>query len=122
MAEWTPQELAELERANETQVAGRRVDGSSRTLTIVWQVVVDGILYLRSARGVDGQWYRGVARNYEGFLQWGRNEPRPVTFTLDDSRDAAIDAAYTAKYGRGPATDAITSAISNATTMRVDPR
>lgn len=122
MAEWTPQELAELNRDYQVEVAGRRIDGSSRTLTIVWQVVVDGVVYVRSARGVDGQWYRGVARHFEGFLQWGSNDPRPVSFTLDASRDAAVDAAYTAKYGTGPSTDAITNAISRPTTMRVDPR
>lgn len=42
MSTWTDAELAQLDRDAEVRVAGRRADGSSRTLTIVWHVVVDG--------------------------------------------------------------------------------
>ncbi|WP_295791383.1 DUF2255 family protein [uncultured Microbacterium sp.] len=61
MASWTPEQLRELDTAYEVRVAGRRADGSSRTLVIVWHVVVDSNLYLRSVKGPAGQWYRGVA-------------------------------------------------------------
>ncbi len=121
MATWTDAELQELNDAYEVRVAGRHDDGSSRTLTIVWQVVVDGNLYLRSVRGVDGQWYKGVAHHFEGFLQWG-STTRAVTYTLDASHDDAVDAAYFAKYGRGAPSQSITSASARQTTMRVDPR
>ena len=118
---WTDKELDELDRAYEVRVAGRRADSSSRTLTIVWHVVVDGHLYLRSVKGPDGQWYRGVARHFEGSLRWG-NTTRDVSYTLDASHDDAIDAAYFAKYGSGSPTRSITSALAKQTTLRVDPR
>jgi hypothetical protein len=118
---WTTRELDELDRANEVRVAGRRADGSARTLTIVWHVVVDGDLYLRSVKGPDGQWYQGVARHFEGYLRWA-NTTREVTYTLDESRDEAVDAAYFAKYGSGSASRSITSALAKQTTLRVDPR
>ncbi|MFI8593075.1 DUF2255 family protein [Microbacterium sp. NPDC078428] len=121
MTTWTTTELTELDRAGEVRVAGRRADGSSRTPTIVWHVVVDDTLYLRSVKGPDGQWYRGVARHFDGFLRWG-GQTRPVTFTLDSTRDAQIDAAYFAKYGTGSPSRAITSALAKQTTLRVDPR
>ena len=121
MSTWTTDELAELDRVHEVRVAGRRADGSARTLTIVWHVVVEGELYVRSVKGPDGQWYRGVARHFEGFLRWNGG-PREVRFTLDSSHDAAIDAAYSVKYGNGSATRAITNALSKQTTLRVDPR
>ncbi|WP_344094950.1 DUF2255 family protein [Microbacterium deminutum] len=118
---WTGQELAELDRASEVRVAGRRADGSSRTLTIVWHVVVDGDLYLRSVNGPDGQWYKGVARHLEGFVHWG-NIIREVSFTLDASHDDEIDAAYFVKYGNGSPSRSITSPLAKQTTLRVDPR
>jgi len=118
---WTESELRELDRAYEVRVAGRRDDGSSRTLTIVWHVVVGGRLYLRSVRGTEGQWYKGVAHHFEGFLRWG-STTREVRYTLDASQDAAVDAAYVAKYGSGSSTQAITTAAAKQTTMRVDPR
>lgn len=121
MSAWTPEELRELDRAGEVRVAGRRADGTSRTLVIVWHVVVDGTLYLRSVKGPEGQWYKGVARYFEGFLNWGGNT-RPVTYVLDPTHDAAIDDAYSAKYGNGSATRAITNALSKQTTLRVDSR
>lgn len=121
MTGWTPDELRELDRVGEVRVAGRRQDGSSRSLVIVWHVVVDGELYLRSVKGPEGQWYKGVARYFEGFISWG-GRTRPVTYTLDSSQDAAIDAAYQAKYGNGSPTRAITNALSKQTTLRVDPR
>lgn len=121
MSEWSETELRELDGVGEVRVAGRRADGSSRTLTIVWHVVVDGAVYLRSVKGPGGQWYRGVARTFEGFLSWG-GRTRAVSFTLDSSRDAAIDAAYVKKYGNGSSVTAITNALSKQTTLRVDPR
>ena len=121
MTAWTPAELAGLARASEVRVAGRRADGSSRTLTIVWHVVVDGNLYVRSVKGPAGQWYRGVAHHFEGFLHRS-GATREVAFTLDRTRDDAIDAAYFAKYGDGSPSRAITSSLAKQTTMRVDPR
>lgn len=121
MDAWTPQELDRLARIGEVRVAGRRADGSARTLTIVWQVVVDDVLYLRSVKGPEGQWYRGVARHFEGFLSWD-GTTREVSFALDSSHDDAIDAAYVRKYGNGASTRAITNDLSKQTTLRVDPR
>lgn len=121
MASWTPEELRELDHAYEVRVAGRRADGSSRTLVIVWHVVVDGDLYLRSVKGREGQWYLGVARYFEGFLSWS-GATRAVTYTLDASHDAEIDRAYVAKYGNGSPTRAITSGLAKQTTLRVSPR
>jgi hypothetical protein len=120
MTAWTGEELGSLERAHEIRVAGRRNDGSLRTLVIVWHVVVGGVLYVRSVRGTDGQWYKGVTRHFEGAISWGA-ATREVSYTLDSSHDAEIDRAYAAKYGTGSATRAITSEIAKQTTLRVDP-
>jgi hypothetical protein len=121
MTAWTGQELSSLEGAHEIRVAGRRKDGTIRTLVIVWHVVVGGALYVRSVRGTEGQWYKGVVRHFEGAISWGA-QTREVTYTLDSSHDPEIDAAYAAKYGTGSATRAITSEIATRTTLRVDPK
>ncbi|MDY0908544.1 DUF2255 family protein [Microbacterium sp. CFBP9034] len=118
---WTDAELRRLGTVGEVRVAGRRADGSSRSLVIVWHVVSDGALYLRSVKGPEGEWYKGVARHYEGFLSWD-GQTRAVAFALDSSHDEAVDAAYVAKYGNGSSTRAITNALSKQTTLRVEPR
>lgn len=121
MSTWTTAQLAALDRAGEVRVAGRRADGSSRTLVIVWHVVVDGVLYLRSVRGPGGQWYRGVARHFEGFIDWD-GTPHAATFIRDNDEDDAIDAAYFAKYGNGSPSRSITAPLAKETTLRVEPR
>ena len=121
MTTWTPQELDTLARAGEIKVAGRRKDGAPRTLVTVWHVVVDGKLYARSVYGPAGNWYRGVIRHYEGIIAW-RDQTRDVTYTPDSTNDAAIDAAYFAKYGKGSPSQHITSATAKTTTLRIDPR
>lgn len=118
---WTEDELDSLESASEIRVAGRRRDGSPRTLVTVWSVVVDGKLYVRSVYGSEGNWYRGVTRHHEGIISW-RGDTRDVTYTPDHSDDAAIDGAYFAKYGTGAPSQQITSDAAKATTLRIDPR
>ena len=121
MSAWTQEELGTLDRIEEIRVAGRNEDGSPRPLVIVWPVVVGGKLYVRSVRGVDGRWYQGVIRHGEGVIAWD-GQIRDVTYIPDNSADDQIDAAYYAKYGDGPDSDAITAARAKATTLRVEPR
>jgi hypothetical protein len=121
VSSWTAEELDTLDRIPEIRVAGRRRDGSLRRLIIVWQVVVDGKVYVRSVRGTDGSWYKGVVRHHEGAISWN-GETRDVTYVPDHTADEQIDAAYFAKYGNGSPTRAITNAQATATTLRVEPR
>lgn len=121
MSTWTEDELRSLERIGEIRVAGRRKDRSLRTLTIVWHVVVDGNLYVRSVRGAEGGWYKGVVRHHEGAISWD-GKTREVTFVPDATADDQLDAAYYSKYGNGAPTRAITNATAKATTLRVEPR
>ncbi|MFJ3404475.1 DUF2255 family protein [Promicromonospora sp. NPDC090134] len=118
---WTPEDLAAIDGDGELRVAAHRPDGTLRTSRIVWHVVVDDALFIRSVRGQDGAWYRGVQRTGTGAIDSG-GVSAEVTFTPDDAHDAAIDRAYHAKYGDGSAVRSITSPAATATTLRVDRR
>lgn len=120
MTDWTASELDSLDRIGEIRVAGRRDDGSLRPLVIVWHVVVDGALYVRSVRGENGKWYQGVTTRMEGVISWG-GQTRDVRYVRDAGHDAAIDDAYFAKYGRGASAQSITNDVATATTLRVEP-
>jgi hypothetical protein len=100
---------------------GATGDGALRTLTIVWHVVVDGNLYVRSVRGVEGSWYKGVIRHHEGAISWD-GKTREVSYIPDGDVDHQIDAAYFSKYGNGSPTRAFTNAAAKATTLRIEPR
>jgi hypothetical protein len=120
MSAWNDEELRILDRVREIRVTGRREDGSLRRLTIVWQVVVNGKLYVRSVRGIDGRWYKGVITHYEGAIDFD-GQTRSVTYIPDHSVDDLIDAAYFAKYGNGSSSQAIINMTANATTLRIEP-
>lgn len=121
MSTWNETDLRSIAGTDELKVAGRRNDGTLRTLTIVWHVVVDGRLYVRSVRGSDGQWYRGVIRYHEGAVSWD-GETHDVVYVPDASIDGAIDAAYVEKYGDNSASRSIRTPEARATTLRVEPR
>lgn len=121
MSTWTTAELRRLEQLNEIRVAGRRKDHTLRTLTIVWHVVVNNSLYVRSVRGADGNWYKGVIRHHEGAITLN-GDTRDVTYIPDATVDDEIDKAYFDKYGNGSPTRAITNAAAKATTLRIEPR
>lgn len=119
MTNWDPTDLKTIDHAGESTVAAHRQDGTLRTPRIIWHVVADGQLFIRSVRGTDGAWYQGVERT--GVLEAGGVRV-DVTFIRDDAHDAKIDQAYRTKYGTGSAAQSITSPAATATTLRVDPR
>ena len=121
MPDWNPEDLATIDRDGELQVAAFRPDGSLRTPRIVWHVVVNGSLYMRSVRGESGGWYRGARRTGSGVIDTGALRAE-VTFLPDDTHDEAIDRGYRDKYGNGSAVASITSPVARATTLRVEPR
>lgn len=121
MSTWSTDELRRLDQLSEIRVAGRRNDNTLRTLTIVWHVVVNDSLYVRSVRGTDGSWYKGAIRHHEGAIAFD-GDTRNVTYVPDATADSQIDTAYFGKYGNGSSTRAITNAAARATTLRIEPR
>jgi len=105
-ATWTDDELRRVGAATELQIATRRDDGSLRPYVTIWTVRAGDHLYVRSAYGADNPWFRRATASGSGRIRAGGIE-RDVTFTpvseLDAATQAAVDAAYHAKYDRyGP--------------------
>jgi hypothetical protein len=105
-ATWTSDELRRVGAATELQIATRRGDGSVRPYVTIWTVRAGDQLYVRSAYGAGNPWFRRAAASGSGRIRAGGIE-RDVTFTpaseLDAATQAAVDAAYHAKYDRyGP--------------------
>jgi hypothetical protein len=121
MTSWTPQELNALGRAREIRVAGRRKDGSPRTLVTVWHVVTDKNVYVRSGLRTRGQLVSRRRPSLRGNHRLARPDSRRHLHAGFDD-DAAIDAAYFAKYSKGAPGQHITSATAKTTTLRIVPR
>ena len=103
---WTDDELRRIGAATELQITSRRPDGSLRAYVTIWTVRAGDGLYVRSAYGTGNPWFRRATASGTGRIRAVGLE-RDVTLTpaseLDAETQAAVDAAYHAKYDRyGP--------------------
>ena len=126
MSEWTSEELSKIETAEELKIASMRRDGTLRSPTIIWVVRHGDDLYIRPVNGRTSGWFRGTQVRLEGHIQCGGVD-KDVTFVSVDAADdvnAAIDAAYRAKYGRYPKgwVDAVLTPEAKSATIKLQPR
>ena len=124
MTSWTENELTRIGAAGELRIAGTRTDGTLRNPVIIWGVRVGDDFFVRSVSGVAGGWYKGTRATHEGWISSGGVE-KDVEFEdvgPADPINEDIDAAYRAKYGRGPSVEAIVGATAREATIRVLPR
>jgi hypothetical protein len=124
MTTWTSDELTKIGNAEELQIAARRGDGTLRKLVIIWVVRLGDELYVRSVKGHNGAWFRGVLERHEGQIQAG-GIVKEVTFVEEKAPglNAQIDAAYQAKYRRYPnSVEHINSSEAKTATIKLVPR
>lgn len=124
MTQWTSDELTRIGSAEEVQIASLRHDGTLRKPVTVWVVLDGDNLYVRSVKGPNGAWYRGVQEIHEGRIRAGRVE-KDVTFeNADHDIDDEVDAAYRAKYRRyaGPILNSVLTPEARSTTTKLLPR
>jgi hypothetical protein len=119
---WSGEELSAIGDAGELRVASLRGDGSLRRPRTIWVVRHGDDLYVRSVRGAEGAWFRGVQERHEGRISAGGLD-RDVTFEdADHALDDEVDEEYRQKYGRtSTAVDRITSTDARSTTIRLVP-
>jgi hypothetical protein len=123
MSAWTADELTRMGRAEEVEIAPVRRDGTLRKPVTVWVVRHGDDLYVRSVRGRDGAWFRGVQEAHEGRIRAGRVE-KDVTFVeAGHDADEEIDAAYGQKYRRyaGRILNSVLTPEARAATIKVVP-
>jgi hypothetical protein len=123
---WTSDELSKIGTADELTIMSLRRDGTLRSPTIIWVVRHGEALYVRPVNGRTSGWFRGTQVRLEGHIQCGGVE-KDVTFVLVDAADdvnAAIDAAYRAKYRRYPKgwVDAVLTPEAKSATIKLQPR
>jgi hypothetical protein len=103
MTTWTSNELNQIGNAEELQIASLRADGTLRKPVIIWVVRIGDDLYVRSANGRSGSWFRSLQTKSAGHIRAGGVE-KEVTFVeeTDPQVNDQIDAAYLSKYRRYP--------------------
>jgi len=124
MTSWTTDELTRIGGAEEVQIAGRRRDGTMRKPVTIWVVASDDSLYVRSVRGRNSGWFRGVQETHEGRIRAGRMEKDVSFVDADRAISDKVDAAYRAKYRRysGSVLNSVLTAQARSTTLELVPR
>ena len=88
-----------LDETDEVRIETRRDADSPEHRTIVWVVVVDGEVFVRSVRGPKGRWYRELSSNPDGALHVGeRRIPVRAAPATDGPTVEAVSEAYRSKY------------------------
>jgi hypothetical protein len=113
-----------LDETREVRIETRRDAHSPEHRTIIWVVVVEGEVFVRSLRGQRGRWYREISSNPEGALH-AKNDriavqaaPATGEATVD-----AVSAAFRSKYQQSsPAsTEAMVRPETLPTTLKLSP-
>jgi hypothetical protein len=88
-----------LDATDEVYIETRRDADSPEHRTIIWVVVVEGEVFVRSVRGPKGRWYREISSNPEGALhvEDDRIPVRAVPAT-DGTTVDTVSEAYRSKY------------------------
>ena len=88
-----------LDETEEVRIETRRDADSPDHRTIVWVVVVDGEVFVRSVRVRKGRWYREISSNPEGALHVReRRIPVRAALAADTHTVDVVSEAYRRKY------------------------
>ena len=125
MANWTPDELDRIGKADEVQIVTLRRDGTPRKPVTIWVVRHDDDLYVRSGYGDRAAWYRSTQQRRDGHIKAGGVE-KDVRFeqSVDPALNHRIDSAYRSKYHHHGAqwVDPMVGAEARSTTIKLVPR
>lgn len=119
----TPDLMTALGDAPEIEISSYRKDGTLRRWVPIWSVRVGDEIYLRSAFGVDGGWYKWAKIKGVGRVRVAGTEA-DVTLVPDTGSElqAQVDTAFETKYrGGGEALQIMVTEPARSATVRLDP-
>jgi hypothetical protein len=124
MTQWTSDVLDKIGGAEEVQISSASSDGKLRKPVTVWVVRHGDDLYVRSVKGHDGHWFRGIKERHEGRIRAGHVQQDVSFVAADHGIDDEIDAAYRAKYRRyaGNILNSVLTPQARSATIKLVPR
>jgi len=100
-----------------------RTDKHPKSTVIIWVVVENGEVFVRSWRGARGRWYRDVAAGGHATLEFaGRRLPVQVVPARDDASIERASREILRKYRHSSHAQEMVRAEIAPTTLRLEPR
>ena len=118
---WNPETLRAIDEADDLKIAPFRADGKTTgTPTWIWEVVVDGRLFVRAYSGTHSSWYLAAIRQQAGKIH-AAGQVFDVRFTPihDAALNERINAAYRRKYAASPYMSHMIGASPQAATVEI---
>ena len=122
MTTFSPDVLRTIAENDDLFVSPFREDGTTYgTPTQTWALVVGDNVYVRAANGQDSRWYQAAVAQKAGRIRVA-GQDYDVTFAPAGTTDeAAIDAAYEAKYPGSSAVPIMQGDGPTSATVRISP-
>ena len=119
---WQKSELDKIAAADELLIAPYREDGvTPRTPTRIWDVAVDGALYVRAFYGKKSRWYESAMRERAGQITAAGMTLNVALEPVDGAINDRIDDAYRAKYRNSPYLPPMIEPGARAATVKITP-
>jgi hypothetical protein len=114
--------LEHLRSVEEIDIETRPVAERPARRVIIWVVVVDGNVYVRSVRGPSGRWYRNLLAYPTGaIVTLGEVYPVRAVAIADAPTIAAVSTEFLRKYAASPYAPPMVREEVLMTTLRLDP-
>jgi hypothetical protein len=122
MKQFTKEEIKKIAKSDDLYIAPFREDGKTYgTLTWVWSVVVDDVLYVRAYNGKNSRWYRAAIQQKSGKIRTAGMTKNVDFEPVHGEINQDIDRAYETKYGDSPFLKAMIGKRSKDATVKISP-
>ena len=117
---FTVEQLNSIDKRREVEIETRA--GGRRYRTIIWIMVDDGEIFVRSVKGPRGKWYQRALQDPEVAVRIGGEtiDARAVPAS-DPASIERTSEALRRKYPKGRSLDSMLQAEVLETTLRLDP-
>jgi hypothetical protein len=115
------EELQKIDKANDLKISPFRADGVTYgTPTWIWEVVVNGDLYVRAYNGTNSRWYQSAVKQKGGRIH-AAGMVKDVFFEPVNGNEIneQIDKAYRKKYEGSPYLDPMISEQAKEATIKI---
>jgi hypothetical protein len=112
-----------IEAAYEVEIETCRAADAAVHRTVIWGVVTDGEVFVRSLKGEDGRWYRELIANPEATLHvHGEAVPVRAVRAADPESVGRATEGFRRKYAASPYLDSMIRDEIAPATVRLEPR
>jgi hypothetical protein len=120
MTNFAAETLRELRDAQEVMI---RTEKHPKSAIVIWVVVADGEVFVRSWRGAKGRWYRDLAAGGPATLEFaGRRLAVQAVPAGDEAAVARTSREFLTKYRQSSHAQEMVRAETLPTTLLLEPR